>query len=179
MRIPIHARLAVPLLAAMAMTTLTATNLSAAPEAPPVLRIPGTPDKPIDPASLLGRNQRDVRIEDSGGNTIVYHGLPLLEVLERGGLDLKTMNGQRISAAQVVLAAGRDGYTVAFSIGELTANRSNPKVFLVAESSGEGPLPDNEGPVRLIVYGDKARSAYALARIELKTLAENKPSPSK
>ena len=117
-----------------------------------------------------------MRIEDSGGNTMVYHGMTLLEVLERGGLDLKTMNGQRASAAQVVLATGRDGYTVVFSVGELTANRSNPKVFLVAESSGEGPLPENEGPVRLIVYGDKARSAYGLARIELKTLAENKPA---
>jgi hypothetical protein len=144
--------------------------------APPVLRVPGAADKPIDPASLLGKNERDVRLEDSGGNTIVYHGMPLLEVLERGGLDLKTMNGQRASAAQVVLASARDGYTVVFSVGELIANRSNPKVFLVSESSGEGPLPENEGPVRLIVYGDKARSAYALAKIELRALSENKPA---
>jgi hypothetical protein len=159
-----------------AVLLLAASPLLAAPAAPPVLRVPGSPDKPIDPVSLLGRHQTDVRIEDSAGNTIVYHGLPLLEVLEKGGLDLKTMNGQRASAAQVVLATGRDGYTVVFSVGELTANRSNPKVFLVAESSDEGPLPENEGPVRLIVYGDKARSAYALARIELRTLAENKPA---
>ncbi|HEY1251666.1 MAG TPA: hypothetical protein VGH97_10780 [Thermoanaerobaculia bacterium] len=141
---------------------------------PPILKLPGAPDKPLDPASLLGKSQRDVRIEDSAGNTTVYHGMALLDVLERGGLDLKTMNGQRASAAQVVLASGRDGYTVVFSVGELTANRSNPRVFLVAESS-EGELHPNEGPVRLIVYGDKARSAYALAKIELKTLAENKP----
>ncbi len=169
MRTPIRASLATLLLA-------FAASLCAQTAAPPVLRVPGGPDKPIDPASLLGRTQRDVRIEDSGGNTMVYHGMTLLEVLERGGLDLKTMNGQRASAAQVVLATGREGYTVVFSVGELTANRSNPKVFLVAESSGEGPLPENEGPVRLIVYGDKARSAYGLARIELKTLAENKPA---
>ena len=50
-------------------------------------------------------------------------------------------------------------------------NRANPKVFLVAESAA-GPLPDNEGPMRLIVYGDLARSAYGLARIELE-----EPSP--
>ena len=159
-----------------AVLVLVAAPLLAAPAAPPVLRIPGTPDKPLDPASLLGKSQRDVRIEDSAGSTTVYHGMSLLEVLERGGLDLKTMAGQRISAAQVVLATGRDGYTVVFSVGELTANRSNPKVFLVSESSDEGPLPENQGPIRLIVYGDKARSAYALAKIELKTLAENKPA---
>jgi hypothetical protein len=139
---------------------------------PPILRVPGAPDRPIDPSSLLGRNSRDVRLEDTEGNVKVYHGLPLLEVLEKGGLDLKTMAGQRKSAGEVVLAAARDGYTVVFSVGELWTNRANPKVFLVADTSA-GPLPENEGPIRLIVYGDVARSAYALARIELKVLAEN------
>ena len=160
----------------VALLLLAGTPLFAQQSAPPVLRVLGAPDKPLDPASLLGRNQRDVRLEDAAGNTVVYHGLSLLEVLEKAGLDLKTMAGQRASAGQVVLASGRDGYTVVFSVGELTANRSNPKVFLVAESSGEGPLPENEGPVRLIVYGDKARSAYGLARIEVRALAENKPA---
>ena len=155
----------------LAILSFAAATLSAQSRAP-VLRLPGAPERPIDPASLLGRSQRDVRIEDAAGNAIVYHGAALLDVLEKSGLDLKTMAGQRASAAQVVLASGRDGYTVVFSIGELTANRSNPRVFLVAESS-EGPLPENQGPVRLIVYGDKARSAYGLASIELKVLADN------
>jgi hypothetical protein len=147
---------------------------TAAAPAPPVLRIPGQPEKPVTPESLLGRDQRDVRIEESAGDVTVYHGLPLLEVLEKNGLDLKTMAGQRQSAASVVLASGRDGYTVVFSVGELTANRANPKVFLVAETSFE-PLPPDKGPVRLIVLGDVVRSAYALATIDLKNLAPKKP----
>ena len=139
---------------------------------PPVLRLPGAADRAIAPESLLGKSSRDVRLEDTAGNVTVYHGVPLLEVLEQNGLDLKTMAGERRTAAEVVLATARDGYTVAFSVGELRTSRSNPKVFLVAESAA-GPLPSNEGPVRLIVYGDVVRSAYALARIELKNLAEN------
>ena len=142
-----------------------------------MLRLPGAGDKRVEPASLLGNHQRDVRLEDTHGNTIVYHGMPLLDVLERNGLEVRTMAGERSAAAQVVLASARDGYTVVFSVGELRANRSNPRVFLVAESS-TGPLPENEGPVRLIVYGDVARSAYGLARIELKSLAEN-PKPAR
>ncbi len=102
----------------------------------------------------------------------IYHGVPLIEVLEQGGLDIKTMASERKTAAAVVLASARDGYTVVFSIGELRDARANPKVFLVAETAS-GPLPENEGPVRLVVYGDVVRSAYALARIELKALAEN------
>lgn len=158
----------------LGLLVAAALALGAAPAAPPVLRMPGQPDRAIAPESLLGRGERDVRLEDVHGNVAVYHGASLLEVLEKNGLDLKTMAGERQSAALVVVVAARDGYTVAFSIGELRANRANPKVFLVAETSLE-PLPENEGPVRLIVLGDVVRSAYGLATIELRNLAPRKP----
>ena len=106
------------------------------------------------------------------GNVTVYHGTPLLEVLERNGLEVRTMAGERKSAAGVVLLRARDGYTVAFSVGELRNGRANPKVFLVAETA-EGPLPDNEGPVRVVCYGDPVRSPYGIASVELRNLAEN------
>jgi hypothetical protein len=132
--------------------------------------MPGQPDRAVPPESLLGAAERDVRLEDVTGNVTVYHGQPLLEVLEKNGLDLKTMAGERKSAASVVVVTARDGYTVAFSIGELRAARANPKVFLVSETAIE-PLPENEGPVRLIVLGDVVRSPYGLATIEVRSLA--------
>lgn len=150
---------------------LLASAAVAAPD-PPVLKVPGQPDKPIAPDTLLGKGSMDVRLEDVQGNVTVYHGMPLLELLEKNGLDVRTMAGERKSAAAVVLVRARDGYTVAFSIGELRNNRANPKVFLVAETA-EGPLPANEGPVRAVTYGDPVRSPYALASIELRLLAEN------
>jgi len=156
---------------------LLAAAVLSAQSSPPVLRAFGA-DHTIAPDSLLGKNARDVRLEDTSGNVTIYHGVPLLEVLEKNGLDLKTMASERQTAADIVLASARDGYTVVFSIGELRLERANPKVFLVAETAS-GPLPQNEGPVRLIVYGDKARSAYGLARIELKALAENTPASKK
>jgi hypothetical protein len=162
--------------AAVAGAALFAAALAAAvpgPSAPPALKMPAKPDQTITPESLLGNDQRDVRLEDSQGNVTVYHGVPLLEVLEKGGLDVRSMAGERQYAASVLLARARDGYTVVFSIGELRAARANPRVFLVAETA-EGPLPEKEGPVRLVVYGDVVRSAYALATLELKTLVENK-----
>jgi hypothetical protein len=146
---------------------------SATAPAPPTLKVPGRPDQPVTAESLLGRDQRDVRLEDSHGDVTIYHGRPLLEVLEKGGLDLKTMAGERETAAAVVVAIGRDGYTVVFSVGELIAARSNPKVYLVSDKDGEA-LPENEGLVRLVVYGDVVRSAYGLATIELRYLAKNK-----
>lgn len=148
---------------------------AAAEQPPPTLRVPGSPDRPIAPASLLGSGQQDVRMEESSGDVIVYHGQPLLETLEKAGLDARSMAGERKVAPAVVLATARDGYTVVFSVGELLMHRRDPRVFLVAETGG-GPLPENEGPVRLIVYGDRVRSAHGLARLELKYLVENRPA---
>jgi hypothetical protein len=151
-----------------------------APPAPadspsPTLRVSGAPDRTIAPTSLLGNDRRDVRLEDGQGNVAIYHGLSLLEVLEKNGVETKTMPAQRRLASAVVTASARDGYAVVFSVGELLMHRSDPRVYLVSETAA-GPLPENEGPVRLVVYGDRARSAYALARIELKYLAENPPA---
>ena len=163
-------QLAIGLLAALAF----APGLRAA--VPPVLRMPGQAERTVTPESLSGRDARDVGVEESGGDVTVYHGTALLDVLEKAGLDVKTMAGQRDTAATVVLATSRDGYTVVFSLGELRMARENPKVFLVSETAS-GPLPDDKGPVRLIVLGDRARSAYALAKIEVKVLAANKKKP--
>jgi len=54
-------------------------------------------------------------------------------------------------------------------------HRADPRVYLVAAKGGTA-LPENEGPVRLIVLGQRARSAHGLARIELKYLADNPPA---
>jgi hypothetical protein len=146
---------------------------------PPTLRIPGKPDRAIPPASLLDAGRMDVHIEVSDGDSTVYHGRPLLEVIEKAGLDTRSMAGQRKVAPAVVVARARDGYTVVFSMGELLMHRSDPRVFLVAETAA-GPLPENEGPVRLIIPGDRVRSIYALRDLELRWIAQNPgPEPAK
>jgi hypothetical protein len=139
---------------------------------PPVLRIPGAADRAIQPATLLGRGRMDINVEASVGDAVVYHGLPLLEVLEKAGLDTRSMAGQRKVAPAIVVVTARDGYTVAFSVGELLMHRADPRVFLVAESAA-GPLPENEGPVRLFVQGDRVRSPYGLKAVELRYVAKN------
>lgn len=154
----------------------SATLLQAAES--PTLHIPGTADRTISPASLNGRGRMDVHVEAGTGDAVLYHGLPLLEVIENAGVETKTMAGQRKTAPAIVVATSRDGYTVAFSMGELLMHRSDPHVFLVSESAA-GPLPENEGPVRLMVLGDRARSAYGLRIVELRYVAQNPAAPSK
>jgi hypothetical protein len=160
---------------AAVIAALFAAALAFAASPPPVLRMPDAPERPIPPDSLVGAGRRDVRVEGSSGDVVVYHGMPLIEVLEKGGLDAKTMPAQRRLAAAIVVATARDGYTAAFSVGELLQSRADPRVFLVSESAA-GPLSDEQGPVRLIVLGDRARSPYGLARIEMKLLSDNPPA---
>ena len=114
----------------------------------------------------------DVVIDLADADAVVYHGMPLLEVIEKAGVETRTMAGQRKAAPAIVVATTRDGYTAVFSMGELIMNRSDPRVFLVSETAA-GPLPENEGPVRLIVRGDRVRSAYALKSIEVRYVGQN------
>jgi DMSO/TMAO reductase YedYZ molybdopterin-dependent catalytic subunit len=68
----------------------------------------------------------------------------------------------------VVMVAGRDGYTAAFSLGELMPEVGNEAVWLAVEVDGK-PLADADGPARLIVPGDDkpARNVHAVGTITI------------
>jgi DMSO/TMAO reductase YedYZ molybdopterin-dependent catalytic subunit len=53
----------------------------------------------------------------------------------------------------VVVLRARDGYTVAFSLAELSQDLGNRPVWIALDTDGK-PLPANEGPVRLLVPGE-------------------------
>ena len=149
----------------------TSAALAAGPP-PPQLVIPGSPERTVEAATLLGKDRMDVRQEDMQANVTIFHGTPLLAVLEAGGLSTQGMANERKMAPAIVVATARDGYAVVFSVGELLMHRADPRVFLAAETA-QGPLPEREGPVRLVVQGDRSRSAYALARIEVRYVSQN------
>lgn len=157
---------------------LLALPLCAVDGGAPVLRIPGSPDSTVTAESLKKAGTREVPVSSEKGESVTYKGVPLLDVLESAGLEMKTMAADRKLAPAVVLATARDGYTVAFSVGELAMHRADPRVFLAGETSG-GALPSDQGPIRLIVTGQRARSAFALASIEVRLLAENPASRKK
>jgi hypothetical protein len=156
---------------ALAVLLQAATPAPAA-AAGPVLRIPGQPDRVVTAAMLSGKHRTDVRVDSPEGDTIVYHGAPLLSVLEEAGFDVRTMAGERRAAGEVVVVTTRDGYAAVFSTGELMATRGGPLTYLVWETS-VGPLPPEQGPIRVVTLGQAARSPYALARIEVRAVASN------
>jgi DMSO/TMAO reductase YedYZ molybdopterin-dependent catalytic subunit len=156
----------------IALSVLLQAAAPAPAAAGPVLRIPGQPDRVVTVAMLSGRHRTDVRVDSQDGDTIVYHGAPLLNVLEDAGFDVRTMPGERRAAGEVVVVTARDGYAAVFSTGELMAARGGPLTYLVWETSA-GPLPPEQGPIRVVTLGQAARSPYALARIEVRAVASN------
>lgn len=166
--------------AAAPPSTSTSPNRSSAPPAaasPLVVRVPGSADSSLTADRLRAAGTRDVQVTSERGEATTYKCVVLRDVLEKSGLDTTAMAAERKSAPAVAVATARDGYTVVFSIGELTTHRSDPRVFLAAETT-EGPLPAEQGPVRLVVPGQRARSAYGLSMIEVRFLAENKAKAS-
>jgi DMSO/TMAO reductase YedYZ molybdopterin-dependent catalytic subunit len=53
----------------------------------------------------------------------------------------------------VIVLRARDGYTVAFSLAELSPDLGNRPVWIALDTDGK-PLPENEAPVRLLVPGE-------------------------
>ncbi len=83
-------------------------------------------------------------------------------ILQKAGAPVdEKLRGKAL--ASYVLAAAKDGYQVAFTLGELDPQFGNSLV-LVADTRDGKPLPDKQGPLRLVCSNDKegARSVRML-----------------
>ena len=70
--------------------------------------------------------------------------------------------------AMTVVAEAADGYRVVFSLGELDARLGKAEI-LVADRCDGKPLPDGDGPVRLVAPGEArgARSVKQLIKVSV------------
>jgi hypothetical protein len=91
--------------------------------------------------------------------------IPLLSLVQaaRPRLNAKVKNHQ---LAFVVIARADDGYTVAFSLGELLPAYGKREVWIARDRDGK-PLSDKEGPVQLLVPEDEkpSRWVHSVSRI--------------
>jgi hypothetical protein len=97
-----------------------------------------------------------VSAKDHGGVEHSYEGVTLQALLLQAGVPQgDTLRGK--SMTLVVVAEGTDGYRVAFSVAELDGDFSGAQV-LVADTVDGKPLAAGEGPLRLVVPGDKVQA---------------------
>lgn len=109
--------------------------------------------------------ERDVTFETSKGPaTRHYKGVLLWNVLQAN----KALDGLKPAEQlkKTFLVSARDGYQIAFSIGEIHPDFGNLPLILVTAVDGK-PL---DGGWRLVAPGDKrgARAVYEVVKIELR-----------
>jgi len=101
------------------------------------------------------------------GPKVTYQGVLLYEVLKRGGAPLdKQLSGKAL--ASYVLAEARDGYQVVFALAEIDPAFTDNQT-LIADTADGQPLGESQGPLRLVVSGDK-KGARAVRMLEHLTI---------
>lgn len=89
----------------------------------------------------------------------VYSGVPVRDLLEKAGV----LFGEKLrgkSLRLVVIAHCKDHYDIVFALAEFD-DAFNPRTILLVDSADGKPLPDGQGPLRLVVPGDKRPARWA------------------
>jgi DMSO/TMAO reductase YedYZ molybdopterin-dependent catalytic subunit len=120
----------------------------------------------ISAADLGAMPRETIELKDDDGANFKYEGVPIQEVLKKAGIPMGAIRGKNLAA--YILASAKDGYQVVFSLGELDPTFGNEKVLIVDKRDGK-PLFGYQGPLRLVVAGDKAgaRDVRMLEKIEV------------
>ena len=110
--------------------------------------------------------RQTVRAKDHQGKEADFEGVPLVEVLKASGVKFgQDLRGPALATYLVVEAA--DGYRAVFALPELDPAFSD-RVILLADRRDGKPLAGNEGPLRVVVPGEKRHARWVRQVIALK-----------
>ena len=144
--------------AAVLVGARTPTPLAAAGEI--VFRIGGDVERPqqwtLDDLAKLPR--REVRTRDRDGTEATFAGVALLDLLPLAEVPLgEKLRGSNMALYLLIEAA--DGYRVVFALPELDPGFTE-RVVLLADQRNGRPLSPKEGPLRLVVPGEKRHARW-------------------
>ena len=149
-----------------AVVLLLALTLAAQAQTAAKLEIAGDIPQPLTLASAdLAKMPRVSVAWSERGPKVNYQGVSLYEVLKRAGAPVdKQLSGKAL--ASYVLAEASDGYQATFALAEIDPSFTDNQI-LIADTADGQPLPESQGPFRLIVPGDKkgARAIRMLTRL--------------
>jgi DMSO/TMAO reductase YedYZ molybdopterin-dependent catalytic subunit len=131
-------------------------------DAPPkvVLTVSGEVEHPLrlTAEELAALPRRAVRVKDHRGVEASFEGTPLIEVLKKAGARVgEKLRGGALADYLVVEAS--DGYRVVFALAELDPAFTDRTILLADRRDGR-PMADPEGPLRLVVTGEKKHARW-------------------
>ncbi len=89
----------------------------------------------------------------------VYTGVPVRDLLSKAGIEFgEKLRGKGLR--QVVIVHCRDHYDIVFALAEFDDAFNSRAILLVDRQDGQ-PLPEGQGPLRLVVPGDKRPARWA------------------
>lgn len=124
------------------------------PAEPVLLTVSGEVEHPLRlTASDLSRLSRRSVHATEHGKTATFEGVALSEVLQMAGIP----SGEKLRGKlllKYLLVDARDGYQVIFALPELDSAFTDREVLLADRRDG-APLSADEGPLRIVVPGEK------------------------
>ena len=124
------------------------------------LRVTGDVPNHLDlsAADIAAFQRQTIRVTDDKGASVEYGGVPVAEILQKAGAPLgKELKGPNMAVG--VVASAPDGYHVLFSLAEFDSAFTD-RVILLADRRDGKTLDSREGPLRLIVPGDKRHARW-------------------
>ncbi len=134
----------------------------------PSVTVSGAVENPLQLGArdLAGFPRAEATLNDHG-KSVRYEGVLVSDILKKAGAPVgEELRGKAL--ATYVIAKGRDGYQVVYSLAELDPGLTDAKVLLADKTEGK-PLPETAGPFRLVAPGDKkmARSVRMLEVLQV------------
>ena len=97
--------------------------------------------------------QTEVTRKDKDGNNHTYSGVILSAILQKAGVTSgKDLRGKNLT--KYVMIKASDNYQVVFALAELDKDFTDRTIILATQMDGK-PLPDTDGPFRIIVQDEK------------------------
>ena len=125
-------------------------------------------------AAELGKLKRQSVKAGSDGKELAFEGFALVDVLKLGGVEFgETLRGKRLATFLLVEAA--DDYQAVFALPELDP-AFNEKVVLLTDKRDGQAISKAEGPLRLVVPGEKKAGRWVRQVTVLKILRATAPS---
>ena len=106
-----------------------------------------------------------VNVIDHGGSQVHFEGVPAREILKLAGAPLgKEMRGANL--ALFVVAEAKDGYRVVYSLSEFDNGFTDTTILIADKRDGQS-LSADEGPLRIVVPGEKRQGRWTRQLVAL------------